>query len=277
LASGPDVAAAEAFVRWLRSRRDRNLKGLEMESGGFVADVWRSIEQRRSLVLRGISDYGDERKKQLEREYKGAIRRYAIHNAAQLLSTILTTVGLPLTRSHGPEQNKEQAICEKSQAEFAIRRKIGKAVSPNLSASNIRNSMEKYWEGLYPLAFMGGAINVRIEEYLIPLIKERINIEVDIRRVYKLQLSEDRRQALRSEIINLIDKEWANILSASYSDTLEYVSLKYPLFGEYKLKEIDAIYQNYTKRPPPSSDGGKLFDLVDDWLADAKATLELTI
>jgi nucleoside phosphorylase len=35
LASGPVVGAAQQFIQWLRSKRDRNLKALDMESAGF--------------------------------------------------------------------------------------------------------------------------------------------------------------------------------------------------------------------------------------------------
>lgn len=84
LASGPAVGGSLAFKNWLKSERDRKYLALEMESGGFMT----ALHERghlRSLVLRGISDYGDERKKELDEASKGAFRRYAVHNAMRLL------------------------------------------------------------------------------------------------------------------------------------------------------------------------------------------------
>ena len=82
IASGPIVAASSKFNSWLK-KRDRNFLAVEMESLGVVgvsADA--ALE---SLVIRGISDYGDARKKELDRVGEGALRRYAMENALSLV------------------------------------------------------------------------------------------------------------------------------------------------------------------------------------------------
>jgi hypothetical protein len=53
------------------------------------------VEPKHTLVIRGISDYGDERKQEFDTVGEGAVRRYAMHNATHLLWTLLEAGGLP--------------------------------------------------------------------------------------------------------------------------------------------------------------------------------------
>ncbi len=89
LASDSVVGAAQQFTQWLRKQRDRNLKALDMESAGLMAAAVKRKEPVRTLVLRGISDYGDERKSELDAVREGALRRYAMRNATRLLWELL--------------------------------------------------------------------------------------------------------------------------------------------------------------------------------------------
>jgi nucleoside phosphorylase/tetratricopeptide (TPR) repeat protein len=89
LASHSVVGAARQFTQWLRSKRDRNLKALDMESAGLMAAAVRRTVPARTLVVRGISDYGDERKGELDAVEQGALRRYAMRNATRLLWALL--------------------------------------------------------------------------------------------------------------------------------------------------------------------------------------------
>jgi WD40 repeat protein/nucleoside phosphorylase len=95
LASGPVVGAAREFSQWLRQKRDRNLMAMDMESAGLMASAIKRIEPKRTLVIRGISDYGDERKSMLDSVEGGALRRYAMHNATQFLRLLLETGVIP--------------------------------------------------------------------------------------------------------------------------------------------------------------------------------------
>jgi nucleoside phosphorylase len=94
LASGPTVGAAPAFKDWLK-KRDRKYLALEMESGGLMAAVYEQADPKRTLILRGISDDGDEHKKELDEIEDGAFRRYAMRNAIQLLWRFLEAGILP--------------------------------------------------------------------------------------------------------------------------------------------------------------------------------------
>ena len=95
IASGPTVGAAVAFTKWLKNQRDRNYCVLEMESGGVLAAIYAKINPSKSLVLRGISDYGDNRKPMLDQIGDGALRKYAMHNVIQLLWSLLEAGALP--------------------------------------------------------------------------------------------------------------------------------------------------------------------------------------
>jgi nucleoside phosphorylase len=88
IACGSTVGATPGFTNWLKLR-DRKYLALEMEVVGMLAAVYERVEQRRTLVLRGISDFADERKAQLDRVQGGALRTLAMHNAVQLLWALL--------------------------------------------------------------------------------------------------------------------------------------------------------------------------------------------
>lgn len=88
MATGPIVGASCAFKKWLRGR-DRSYLGLDMEAGGVMAALYEEIKPRRNVVLRGVSDFADERKKKLDQIGKGALRRYAMHNAVRVLWRLL--------------------------------------------------------------------------------------------------------------------------------------------------------------------------------------------
>lgn len=88
IASGPTVSGSIAFVKWLL-QHNRKYAAVEMETQGVMASIFDKVENQSILVLRCISDYGDERKKELDKIDKGALRRYALHNAVELLWTLL--------------------------------------------------------------------------------------------------------------------------------------------------------------------------------------------
>lgn len=104
LASGPVVGSSQAYADWLHTR-DGTLKALEMEAAGFMAAISRRLVHIPSLVLRGISDFGDERKKELDAIGRGSIRRYAMRNATRFLSLLLTSDGIAGHRSAESEAN----------------------------------------------------------------------------------------------------------------------------------------------------------------------------
>lgn len=94
IASGSVVGAAAEFGRWLR-RRDRKALALEMESAGVLVALQSYLAKAKTLVLRGISDLGDERKGELDALEGGVLRRYAIRNTIRMLFGLLRAGVLP--------------------------------------------------------------------------------------------------------------------------------------------------------------------------------------
>ncbi len=97
IASGPVVGAAKQFIKWLKDI-DRNYLALEMESGGVLSSVYSHSDPKSTLILRGISDFGDDRKKELDSIGKGGIRRYAMNNTIRLLWSLLEAQVLPRSK-----------------------------------------------------------------------------------------------------------------------------------------------------------------------------------
>jgi nucleoside phosphorylase len=94
VASGPLVVANPAFLTWIR-QGNRACKALEMESGGVVTSAHMNAHGVRALILRGISDCGDERKAMLDAIEGGALRRLAMENAVEFLWALLRSGILP--------------------------------------------------------------------------------------------------------------------------------------------------------------------------------------
>jgi nucleoside phosphorylase len=84
LASGPVVAASQAYIDLLRAR-DRHYLAVDMEAAGLLAAVSAQSRLVHTRILRAVSDYADERKAVLDRIQEGALRRYAIRNTVHLL------------------------------------------------------------------------------------------------------------------------------------------------------------------------------------------------
>jgi nucleoside phosphorylase len=88
LASGSIVGAASEFANFLKSR-DATLRALEMEAGGMARAAVKRTLPISWLVIRGISDLGDERKTQFDSTGDGGLRKLAMRNATNLMLTLL--------------------------------------------------------------------------------------------------------------------------------------------------------------------------------------------
>lgn len=85
LASGPAVGKGKAFLKWLTKEVDRKVAAMEMESAGvYDAGIIRTPAPR-TISIRGISDFADERKDKIENSAKGLFRELAVKNALSLL------------------------------------------------------------------------------------------------------------------------------------------------------------------------------------------------
>lgn len=88
LASGPYVSASTQFKEFLL-KNDRNYIAVEMESGGMLAAHSERSSFTQTMVIRGISDYADERKKHIDEIDKGSVRKWAVQNAMRYLIMLI--------------------------------------------------------------------------------------------------------------------------------------------------------------------------------------------
>lgn len=90
IATGPVMNTPDAFSRWVQNH-DRNIKTIELESSAAVWLAAQSLNNpTRSLAIRGISDYADERKSRgNSNTFSSVLRKYAMRNAVRFLLTLL--------------------------------------------------------------------------------------------------------------------------------------------------------------------------------------------
>jgi nucleoside phosphorylase len=94
LASGPVVVTSRSFVAWIREG-DRACLGIEMEAGGLMIAAHMDPSQRDALVVRGVSDFSDDRKVAIDKIGDGKLRRYAMENATDFLWSLMEAGALP--------------------------------------------------------------------------------------------------------------------------------------------------------------------------------------
>jgi hypothetical protein len=102
VACGPVVSAAPAFTHFLK-KRDRKYLAIEMESAGVLAAASERLNQPATIVIRGISDFADERKAHLDNTGGGAFRYVAMHNAVKLLCCVLASIQKTTPLTPNPE------------------------------------------------------------------------------------------------------------------------------------------------------------------------------
>ncbi|MGV3662098.1 MAG: pentapeptide repeat-containing protein [Prosthecobacter sp.] len=84
IATGDIVGTATGFGKRLRTK-DRKFAAIEMESAGMLAAVHKHHPSTQTLVLRGISDFADERKTEFDNIGMGQFRKASMRNAFRLL------------------------------------------------------------------------------------------------------------------------------------------------------------------------------------------------
>ena len=85
IASGPLVGASGEFKKKLLEK-NRTFVALEMEAYGVLDAILHERDSKPdSIIVKAISDFGDERKKDLDNIDGGAIRAWAMRNAFRLL------------------------------------------------------------------------------------------------------------------------------------------------------------------------------------------------
>lgn len=87
-ASGDTVSASEAYTIELQGI-DRKFLTIEMEAAGIAQAAYGREKPVRTMVVRGVSDFADERKKELDSAGDGVWRKYALYSASTFLLSLL--------------------------------------------------------------------------------------------------------------------------------------------------------------------------------------------
>lgn len=87
-ASGNYVVKSVAEGQRLRNEINHRISAVEMEARGLHQALYMEVERTDALMIRGISDYADENKAELEKTTKDGWRAFCAANAARLLKTI---------------------------------------------------------------------------------------------------------------------------------------------------------------------------------------------
>jgi nucleoside phosphorylase len=86
IASGNKVVKSTAFAQELQRVFQHQVGAVEMEARGLHQALYLDAKRRDGLVVRGISDYADKYKSDLERRSNDAWRTLAAGNAARLIA-----------------------------------------------------------------------------------------------------------------------------------------------------------------------------------------------
>lgn len=109
LASGPAVGAAAGFREWIVST-DRNIKALEMEAAGVLRAVASRPTTAKAVVIRGISDFADSKKTDLDQVAQGAFRRNAMWNCLDLVWRLVRSGRLERALGYGDDPPKDMRV-----------------------------------------------------------------------------------------------------------------------------------------------------------------------
>ena len=88
IVAGPVLGASNKF-KDLLLHKNRLLLALDMESSGVASAVLSRADPPELIVIRGISDNADHRKKALEKTTRGLARHISLLSSARLLQTLL--------------------------------------------------------------------------------------------------------------------------------------------------------------------------------------------
>lgn len=194
IASGTVVAASTAFVNEVK-RIDRKFVAIDMEAAGVAPAASERIHPLPCLVVRGISDPANETKAELEKQGKGAWRRYCVRNATNFLRNLLLWDGFLLAtglRESQPGTTETNVITE--------------------LVSHLKDSVGGPWLvgaafGLYshgPRVLNGGAVPMDISRLRVS--DPRVNELLDAANLAKEQAFSGSVQEATKSFSNLLDR-----------------------------------------------------------------------
>ncbi|KKN40407.1 hypothetical protein LCGC14_0733610 [marine sediment metagenome] len=90
-ASGDTVSASKAFIDEIKAV-DRNIISIDMESAGIYYVTSEFTKPIPTLMIRGITDLADDKKKDFDKIQGGIFRRYAMWNVVKFFLTLISAI-----------------------------------------------------------------------------------------------------------------------------------------------------------------------------------------
>jgi hypothetical protein len=91
ICTSPFLVDDQLFAEWLGQSRNRNILATDMESSAVIEAAHEiGIRNGRVLVIRGISDPADGKKKDIDGVENGALRRIAMRNATHVAGHVIS-------------------------------------------------------------------------------------------------------------------------------------------------------------------------------------------
>jgi hypothetical protein len=162
------------------------------------------------------------------------------------------------------EDELEQAICLKSDIEFKIT--IREWQETPISKEHHSKIEENIKRSYQPFATFASAIDIRVEDYLLPLIKKLIHVESELRNANFAIYTEERITVIRDKLRNLAKENWEYVVYGAYGDAIEHVIHANGYLPEYKDTELRERRDELRKNDPV-----EIFRIIDELLQKASA------
>lgn len=159
---------------------------------------------------------------------------------------------------------QEKAICLKAEAEFRIvMRQLNELPPSKEQRSKIDENISQDYS---PFRVLHSSIDIRIEHYLLPLIKQRIQIESSLRATHRIPFTQARITVVKQQLRDLVKENWRDIVNSGYQDAVRHVVRHVGTLHEYKDIELRKDQERLLDVLPQG-----LFTMIDDILQSALA------
>ncbi|MCK4620178.1 MAG: toll/interleukin-1 receptor domain-containing protein [Desulfobacterales bacterium] len=158
----------------------------------------------------------------------------------------------------------EQAILLKAEAEFRI---VMRELNDLPISKEQITKIEENIKGSYgPFKALYASADIKIDYYLLPLIKKLIQIESELRATYRVPFTQERIASLRNNIHNIVKEKWSYIVNPAYNDAIRHVVHNVGYLYEYKENELSNERNKLLNSNPE-----ELFVFIDELLQKALA------
>lgn len=162
-------------------------------------------------------------------------------------------------RKEGGAENREDFLKIKSNSDFKI---FYRDWFSSPFPDEFNNKINQIVNDRYaPLSVFSKSVEARLEFLILPILKQRIEIETNLRLQYKLPYTDAAMNELKNEIKAIILERWPSIINGARIDAENNTLKQHGSLPEYKLDEIRRMNEDY-KTIFPSG----IFDIAIEWI-----------